>query len=116
MIFDAAQKPRKTTISITTMLAPTGVPFIIENNIPKTEQTTDKTAEQITTCLKLLNMRIADSAGNTINADTKSEPTRFIASTIITAVIIAIIKLYLLTFIPVAFANVSSKVTANILL
>ena len=57
-----------------------------------------------------------DRAGNIIKADISSEPTRFIASTIITAVITAISRLYLSAFIPLAFAKLSSNVTANILL
>jgi len=73
-------------------------------------------AEHTMTDLKLLNTLIAESAGKIIKADIKSEPTKFIASTIITAIITAITTLYASTFLPVAFANVSSKVTANSLL
>ena len=46
----------------------------------------------------------------------RSEPTRFIASTMITAIIMAITRLYTGTCVPIAWAKASSKVTAKILL
>ena len=98
------------------MVEPTGVPYTIETSIPRTAQITDAHAEHITTALKFLNTRIAESAGKITSADIKSEPTRFIASTIITAIIVAVSTLNASVLTPVAFANVSSKVTANILL
>ena len=61
-------------------------------------------------------MLIADKAGKITRAEISSDPTRFIASTIITAIITAIKRLYLLVLVPVADAKFSSKVTANILL
>lgn len=81
------------TISVQTIVAPTGVPAIMEMIIPSSDDTTAKIAEHIITLLKFLNTLIADKAGKMINADTRSEPTRFIASTIITADITAISKL-----------------------
>ena len=83
-------KPR---ISIATIVEPTGVPSRIEIIIPNAAQNTEKHAEQIITLLKLLNTRIADNAGNITSADIKSDPTRFIASTMTSAIVIAIIKL-----------------------
>ena len=80
-------------ISVTTIVDPTGVPIKMESTIPKTAQTTEITAEQIVTERKLLKMRIAESAGKMTSADTRSEPTRFIARTIITAIITAIRRL-----------------------
>ena len=71
----------------------------------------EMTAEQITAFLKLLKSRIAESAGKMMSAEIKREPTRFIARTIMIAVITAIIRLYKSAFVPVAFAKVSSKVT-----
>ena len=71
-------------------------------------------AQQITP-RKLRNSRIAESAGKTISADVSSEPTRFMASTMMTAVTTAISRLYILARMPVAAAKVSSNVTANIL-
>ena len=59
---------------------------------------------------------IADSAGKITSAEISREPTKFIASTIITAVITAISRLYVPVLTPVARAKPSSKVTANILL
>lgn len=54
---------------------------------------TDNTTEQIVTDKNDLNIRIADNAGKIINAEISSDPTRFIASTMITAVITAINRL-----------------------
>ena len=107
---------KKDTIFTATIVAPTGVEIKIETKIPVTAQKTEITAEHITALLKLLKIRIEARAGNIINAEIKSEPTKFIARTIIIAVIIAISKLYKSDFIPVDLANVSSKVTAKILL
>ena len=57
-----------------------------------------------------------DKAGKITSAEISSEPTRFMARTMITATISAIRRLYALAFVPVAFAKFSSKVTAKILL
>ena len=97
------------------MVDPTGVPAIIEIKMPDEAQNTDKTAEQTVTARKLLNTRIADSAGNTTNADINREPTKFIAKTITTAIITAISRLYKFALTPVARAKFSSKVTEKIL-
>ena len=80
----------KTAISIMTIVEPTGVEKIIEISIPPRAQTTEIIAEVITTPLKLLISRIADSAGKTIRAEISNEPTRFIPRTMITDVIMAI--------------------------
>ena len=84
---------RKAARSAATMVLPTGVPARIEIKRPATEHTTETTAEHTVTLLKLLKTRIAERAGNITRAEIKSEPTRFIASTIITAMIIAITRL-----------------------
>jgi len=76
----------------------------------------DRIIEQMVTALKLPNTHIADRAGKMMSADIKSEPTRFIPSTIITAMMIAMIKLYVSVLVPVAFAYSSSNVTAKSLL
>ena len=73
-------------ISATTIVGPTGVPQIIDVSIPDKAQSTDMIIEHIVTDLKFLNTRIADIAGNIMSADMSSEPTRFIASTITTAI------------------------------
>ena len=99
-----------------TMVEPTGVEKRIESRMPVTAQTTEMTAEEITALLKLLKMRIEASAGKIISAEMRSEPTRFIARTIMIAVMTAMSRLYKSAFAPVAFAKVSSKVTAKILL
>lgn len=103
-------------ISTATIVEPTGVPAIMDINNPHDEHITDNTAEKTVTDLKVLKIRIAESAGKITRAEIKSEPTKFIARTIITAIITAIKRLYALEFVPLAFAKASSKVTANILL
>ena len=99
-----------------TIVDPTGVDKSIEDSIPSKAHIIDIIAEHMTTDLKFFISLIAESAGNTIKADISNEPTRFIPSTIIIAIIIAIKRLYLSVLTPVAFENVSSKVIANILL
>ena len=103
-------------MSTTIIVAPTGVPAKIDVIIPKNAQTTEIIPEEIVTALKLLKTLIAESAGNITKADTSTEPTRFIATTITTAIIVAIKMLYSPVFVPLALAKFSSKVTANILL
>ena len=61
--------------------------------MPAVALKTDNTAALIVTERKDLNNRIADNAGKITSAEIRSEPTRFIASTMITAVITAIIRL-----------------------
>ena len=107
------KKTPKAIMSAKTMVGPTGVPAIMEAKIPVAVQVTDKIAEQIVTDLNDLKMRIALNAGKIIKAEIRSEPTRFIAKTMITAVTTAINKLYKFVFTPVALANDSSNVTAN---
>lgn len=81
------------TISAATIVEPTGVPATIDISMPASVQMTDSTAEQIVTFRKLLNTLIADSAGKITRAEISNDPTRFIASTIIVAVMTAIITL-----------------------
>ena len=85
---------RNAVRSAATIVLPTGVPASIEIKRPATEHTTETMAEQIVTERKLLNTRIAERAGKITRAEIKSEPTRFIASTMITAMMIAITRLY----------------------
>ena len=98
------------------IVAPTGVPNIIETIIPIKAHIIEMIAEEIVTDLKLLKTLIEQSAGNIIRAETKSEPTRFIATTITIAIIVASIVLNKSIFVPQATAKFSSNVTANILL
>ena len=104
---------KKITMFATTIVAPTGVEKSIEAIIPTNAAATEITAEQIITPLKLFCTCIAERAGNTIKADVKSAPTMFMARTIITAVIRAMIRLYVFVLMPVAFAKFSSKVIEN---
>ena len=76
-------------MSTTAMVGPTGVEARIATIIPKTAQAVDMHAESRTVPLKVLERRIAASAGKIISAEVRSEPTRFIASTMSTAVITA---------------------------
>ena len=112
----APKKAKNTIMSAATIVGPTGVPATIEVNNPVVAQNTEIIAELIVTDLNDLNILIALKAGKIINAEIKRDPTKFIAKTIITAVIIAINKLNRFAFTPVALAKFSSKVTAKILL
>lgn len=98
------------------MVLPTGVPYMIEHKIPINAQNMDTTTEEMITERKFLNNLIDDRAGNTTSALINREPTKFMATTITAAMVMAINKLYNSTLIPVAFAKVSSKVMENILL
>ena len=80
-------------ISQTTIVGPTGVEKIIAVKIPIIAQTTEITVEVITTRLKVRQTRIDDRAGKITSAEIRSEPTRFIASTIMIAVTTAINRL-----------------------
>ena len=104
------------TISHATIVDPTGVPDRMDMIMPVRVQRTDRTAEQTVTLLKLLNTLIDDIAGNMTRADMRSDPTRFIARTIIVAIIIAMKMLYKRADVPDVLAKASSKVTAKILL
>ena len=87
-------------MSAATTVQPTGEDKIIDADIPIAVQIIENTAEHMTTFLKLLNMRIAEIAGNIISADISSDPTRFMAITITTAVITAMSILYASVFTP----------------
>ena len=97
-----------------TIVDPTGVFASIDINIPVSAHITDKTAEHTVTALKFPKSLMDDNAGNMTRADMSSDPTRFMARTIMTAMTIAIRRLYLSAFVPTALAKSSSKVTANI--
>ena len=91
--FPATENPAKTRRFTATMVEPTGVPARMEIKSPETELNTDTRALHTVTLLKLLKTRIADSAGKITNALIKREPTRFMARTIITAIIQAMTRL-----------------------
>ena len=84
--------------------------------MPAVALKTDNTAALIVTERKDLNNRIADNAGKITSAEIRSEPTRFIASTMITAITTAISRLQAFALVPVALAKFSSNVTEKILL
>ena len=98
------------------MVEPTGVPANMETRMPTSAHITDNAAEHIVTLLKLLNNLMEESAGKITNADISKDPTRFIAKTMITAIMIAIIRLYASALVPADLEKSSSKVTAKILL
>jgi len=98
------------------MLAPAGVEKAKDAIIPKKKQTIDTIDEEITTDLKLLHTLIEVRAGKIIRLDISIVPMILIPTTIVIAVKNAMSILYPFTFVPVAFAKFSSKVTAKILL
>ena len=72
------------------MLAPAGVDHAKLVRIPAKKQVTERTAEKITTFLKLLKMRIALNAGKTMRLEIIMAPIRRIPTTIVSAVKTAI--------------------------
>lgn len=70
----------------TTTVAPVGVDRKYEHIKPVIKQITEITAEVITTDLKCLHTRIADSAGNIIRLEINNAPIILIPKTIVTAV------------------------------
>ena len=84
---------RKVRILQTTIVGPTGVEKIIAKRIPMIAQRTEMIVDVITTLLNVRAIRIDESAGKITSAEIRSEPTRFIARTIITAVMTAIKRL-----------------------
>ena len=93
MIFPMRRQIANPIASHATIVEPTGVPNKMAIRRPTTAQMTEKIAAMTVTFLKLLDSLIADSAGKTSKAVIKSEPTRFIARTIMMAVMIAIMRL-----------------------
>ena len=85
----AAQKIMNAAKSAATIVLPTGVPATMETKRPATEQTTLRTPEQIVTDKKLLKSLIALRAGKIISALIKRLPTKFIAKTMMTAIMTA---------------------------
>ena len=91
--FEIIVKIIKARRFIATIVEPTGVPDNNEIRRPATAQITETEALQIVTDLNVLKSRIAESDGNITRALIRREPTRFMASTIITAIIMAITRL-----------------------
>lgn len=83
----------KTKASAATIVGPTGVSKAMERSIPVNAQETAIMADDTVTDKKLLNILIDAIAGNTISAETKSEPTNRIEIEITMAVITASIRL-----------------------
>ena len=81
-------------MSAATIVLPTGVPARTAIKIPVIAHATEMIAVQIVTEKKLLKRRIEESAGKTMRAEMRSDPTRFMASTMMTAVMIATRRLY----------------------
>ena len=95
------------------MLAPVGVSRKKDAVIPIRKQTTERTAEQAITDLKLLHTHIAESAGKMIRLEMSRAPIMRIHRTTVIAVRTARSILYSFVFVPVALVKVSSKVTAK---
>ena len=90
---EISENVRNTAMSAHTIVDPTGVEHRMERMIPTAAQVTDMIAEQRMTALKLRNSRMAESAGKMISAEISKEPTKFIARTMIIAVMTAISRL-----------------------
>ena len=84
---------KNAAMSAVTIVEPTGVEKRMDAISPEPAHTTEMTAEQIITPLKLLKSLIAERAGKIISAEISSEPTRLMASTTISAVMTAISRL-----------------------
>ena len=75
------------------MDGPTGVLKAMDDSIPTDVQNNETITAQIVTDLNVLKIRIALRAGKIIKADINNDPTKLMAKTIMTAIIMAIIKL-----------------------
>ena len=106
----------KHKISTITIVGPTGVLHIIAAKSPVIALKTEITHANMVTFLKPLQPSIDETAGKIIKTKKKRVPTRFIASTIITAITLARIMFTSFVFVPHAKEKFSSKVIANILL
>ena len=93
MVNPIVKKIRNAAISTTTIVGPTGVSITIDAMIPIAVQTTEIMAEQMVTDLNDLKTLIALKAGKIMRAEISNEPTRFIAKTMIIAVIISMTML-----------------------
>ena len=80
----------KHSISIITIVEPTGVPAIIEIQMPEAAPITEKNTCKNRNFLKLLKTSIEEIAGKIIKTEISSVPTRFMASTIAVAITVAI--------------------------
>lgn len=78
---------------VATIVEPTGVSAKIEIIIPSAAHITEITAEATVTLRKFLKILMEERAGKIISAVIRSDPTKFIARTIITAMATARIKL-----------------------
>ena len=93
--------------------APTGVDSVQEAMSPAQKQHTDVTPAQTTTPRKLLNSRMAVSAGKITREEISMAPIIRIPTTMVRAVRMASRVLYQSTRSPVAREKLSSKVTAK---
>jgi|AKZA01.1.fsa_nt_gi hypothetical protein len=95
------------------MVAPIGVEKLYDTVIPIKKDMTEITTEQTVTEKKVLNNIIAVNAGKMMRLDINRDPINRMPTTIVTDVNIANKLMYRLILIPIAFAKVSSNVTAN---
>ena len=107
---------RKTAALTITTLAPVGVSHEYDTHIPTKKQQSESTPEQRITDLNFLQTLMEESAGKIISAEISRVPIILIPITIVRAVRSAIAVLKTPDLRPVALENVSSKVTAKILL
>ena len=101
-------------MSAATIVEPTGVPPRMAVSMPINAHATERTAAQMVTLKKLRQTRMAANAGKTMSAEISREPTRFIASTMMTATTTARNRLQSPVRTPPARADVSSNVMAKI--
>ena len=83
---DTKEKSKKQVRFVRTMDAPAGVENMYDKTMPKIKQTIEMMDELITTCRKLLNRRIDDSAGKIMRLEMRSVPIIRIPMTIVIAV------------------------------
>ena len=99
-----------------TTVAPVGESKAKDIRSPKIKDTAEVTAERTITAPKLLQTLREERAGKMIRLEISIAPIIRIPKTMVIAVKIAINELKRFVFVPVAFANDSSKVIAKILL
>lgn len=102
--------------SLSAIVGPVGKARIYDEIKPNIKLTILRTIAHTITALKLSAIFMALRHGNTINALISNEPVSFIPKTIITEQRIAKTVSYILTFMPTALANSSSKLIAKICL
>lgn len=116
LIIPTTEKTANAIAFTATTLAPAGIEKMKDTQSPVKKHTTETIADIVTTVLNVLQTRIAVSAGKITILEMSIAPMILMPITIVIAVRSAISVLYIPVCVPVAFAKVSSNVTAKILL